>query len=141
MERPRFVYHGSLKRIEKLEPRKPDDPDPRHSKKGVYATSDKDFALGFAMTKSDTNHCFFSHDKMMFNLVKGKPNKTIYLHVLDAADFQHNHKSEFICDREVVPVEIIKIDTSELGHLWRRSSEEELAEYLKDRDAWVTPGD
>ena len=50
MNKPRYLYHGSSKRVDYLKPSKAEDwLSPIGNKIGVYATSNKDIALAFAL--------------------------------------------------------------------------------------------
>jgi hypothetical protein len=135
----KYLYHGSNKKIEILEPRKPDDPDPKHSKKGVYATSLKKVALGMAAVRSAKVSAFKNRKTHQMNIVEGKPDMKaiVYLHILDSKDFKQNYKDEWIAIKKVKPVNIGEYKVSELKHLWRKSNKKELKEFLKDRDEWM----
>jgi|APSaa5957512535_1039671.scaffolds.fasta_scaffold151866_2 hypothetical protein len=137
----KYLYHGSGKKMEILEPRKPDDSDPSHSKKGVYATSSKKSALGFSAIRSTKTSAFRERKTGMMNVVSGKPDEkaTVYLHVLDADDFSRNHKDEFIATKKIKPIRIEEYKVKDLGHLWRKSNKKELKEFLEDRENWRVP--
>jgi len=143
MKKPKYLYHGSGKKLKTLSPLKPDDTDPVHNKKGVYTTSSKKDALGFCAIRSAKTNCFRCRNTGMMNVVEGWPDltKTVYLHILDSKDFEHNKGTEWICPHKVKPIKIVEYKVSDLQHLWRKSSKREMKEYLKDRDAWRAPED
>jgi len=141
--KPKYVYHGSSKKIKILEPRKPDDSDPTNSKRAVYATSNKDYALGMAAMRSAPGVSGFANRKTgQQNVIEGWPNEkaVVYLHILDAKDFKRNRGDQYICEKKINPVKIEKFKVGDLKHLWRKSSKKELKEFLKDRDGWKAPG-
>ena len=143
MKKPKYLYHGSGKKIKVLEPRKPTDSDPMHSKKGVYATSLKKVALGMAAARSAKTSAFKNRKTHVINIIEGWPDlkATVYLHILDPKDFKQNHKDEYLSMKKVKPIKIEEHKVSDLKHLWRKSSKKELKEFLKDREAWRAPGD
>jgi hypothetical protein len=139
MKKPKYLYHGSGKRIEVLEPKKPDDTDPRHSKKGVYATDIKKIALGMAATRSSKTSAFKNRKTHIINIVEGWPDMkaSVYLHILDPKDFKLNAKNEYLATRKVKPIKIVEYKVKDLKHLLRKSNKRELKEFLKDRDNWT----
>ncbi len=64
---------------------------------------------------------------------------TSILHILDSKDFKHNVRTEWISIKEVKPLRIEAYKISDLNFLWRKSNEEELKEFLKDRSSWEIP--
>jgi hypothetical protein len=137
----KYLYHGSNVKMDLLEPKKPTDKDSSHSKKAVYATSNKKIALGFAVVHSRKISAFKDRKTGIMNIVKGRPKKkaTVYLHVLDAKDFVRNKKDEFISTKKVKPIKIKEYKVGDLSELWRKSNKKELKEFLKDRNAWRIP--
>ncbi len=74
MKKPKFLYHGSRNKIHLLGPRKPNDPHPDHSKKGVYATSDRLLAISHGIA-SKNSRCFNEKGNPVACFVSGWPNK------------------------------------------------------------------
>lgn len=141
MKKPKFLYHGSGKRLEVLEPRKPTGHNPRHDKKGVYATDLKDMALGFSARGSAKTSGFKSRKTNIHYIYEGWPdlNATVYLHIFDPKDFEYNDVHEYICPKKVKPIKIEAYKVSDLQHLFRKATKKDLKEFLKDRDAWTDP--
>lgn len=132
---PKILYHGSNKKIKELIPKKPDADLPENSIKAIYATDNKNYALGMSLTSQKGTESFKGNKKI--NFIKGEPKmKHIYLHYLKPNNFKYNVKDEYISLIPVKPYKIEKYKVSELGHLWRKSSREELKEFLKDRKKW-----
>jgi hypothetical protein len=142
MKKPKFIYHGSRKKIDWLKPRKPNDTHPDHCIKAVYATSNKLQAISHGIS-SKNSRCFGERGNHVACFVSGWPNKKThkysYLHVLDSKDFEHNIRNEWIAKKEVRPIRIEAYKIEDLDMLWRKSSEEELNEFLKDRPSWKIP--
>lgn len=136
MKKPKFLYHGSRNRIEVLKPRLPPKDMPHNSKKGVYATDNKNYALGMGLA-SKNSEAFRSRKTSQINFIKGPPrHKYVYLHVVDSKDFKKSFRDEYVATKAIKPVKIMRFEVAELGHLWRKSSKKELKEFLKDRDNW-----
>lgn len=74
MKKPKFLYHGSGKRLEVLEPRQPTGHNPGHDRKGVYATDLKDIKrVGYySTTKRGTKDTKYSAN-MIARVKKIKP--------------------------------------------------------------------
>lgn len=137
----RYLYHGSGIKMDILEPRKPDDSDPLHSEKGVYATSSKKSALGFCVVRSAKTSAFRERKTGMMNVVSGKPNEKaiVYLHILNPKNFKKNHKDEYVATKKIKPIKIEEYKVSDLKHLWRKSNKKELKDFLNDREGWRVP--
>jgi hypothetical protein len=137
---PKILFHGSDKKINLLEPREPIKDLKENSMKAVFATDNKNLALGMALANQKYSSSFRSYDKNVINFVRGYPKmKFVYLHYLDSRDFKYNREEEFISIEKVKPLRIEKINISELNNLWRKSNKKELFEFLNDRKNWKTP--
>jgi hypothetical protein len=136
--KPRVLYHGSNKKINILEPREPHFDIKENSMKAVFATSNKNLAIGMCLTAQKGSSSFAtcnSHSQAMINFVKGYPKmKYVYLHYLNSNDFKVNKGDEYISRKEVKPFKIEKYNVSDLGHLWKKSNKKELKEFLKNRN-------
>jgi len=143
MKKPKYLYHGSSKKLEVLAPQKPEGKnDPKSCVAGIYATDDKKFALAISACRSSkTVHAFNNRNTHVQNIYKGWPNEnaTVYLYVLDPKDFKHNSGSEWITKKKIKPVKIEEYKVKDLKHLYRKSSKKELREWLKDRGGWRSP--
>lgn len=139
----RYFYHGSGRKLKALVPKTPIDGDgPEWCKKGVYATSNKRFALAMAAIRSGKNVSSFNNRKTkQQNILEGWPDdtKTVYLYFLDKKDFVHNRRAEWISKKKVVPVKVKEYKVKDLRHLYRRSNKAEFKEWLKNRDGWQPP--
>jgi hypothetical protein len=139
MAKPKYLYHGSAKKLEALEPQKPYFDLKENSMKAVFATDSKNYALGMAAMSSGKVSSFRNHKTHQMNIVEGKPNlkSIVYLYFLNPKDFKQNIKNEYVSLKKVLPVKIEKYNVFELKHLWRKSNKKELAEFLKDRENWI----
>lgn len=140
--KPKVLYHGSNKKIIILKPKQPSFDLKDNSMKAVFATNNKNLAIGMGLTtqKGSSSFATHSHTQAMINFVKGYPKmKHIYLHYLNSKDFKHNRGNEYISTKEVKPFKIERYNVSDLSHIWRKSNKKELKEFLKDRDKWKTP--
>ncbi|MBM3247155.1 NUDIX domain-containing protein [Candidatus Pacearchaeota archaeon] len=142
----KILYHGTNKPLRELEPKQPFFDLKSNSMKAIFATSYKNFALAMGLTTQKGSSSFKSHDKLKINFVKGEPKmKYVYLHYLPAESFKlikkGNNSDEWVSYKKVKPIRIEKHSTNRLYNLWRRSNEEELKEFLKNRDRWITPND
>lgn len=142
MAKPKYLYHGSRAKIDILVPRKPNDTHPDHCKKGVYASGNKLIAIVHGIAPMDSG-CFGERGCHVGCFVWGWPNskshKYSYLHVLDAKDFEHNVRNEWISKKQIKPIRIEAYRISEMGYLWRKSNKKELKEFLEDRPVWRIP--
>ena len=143
VKKSKYLYHGSGIKLKFLTPKNPiGENDPKSCVKGIYATSDKNFALAIASCRSSKDvHAFNNRKTHVQNIVKGWPdeNATVYLYVLDSKDFIHNSGSEWVTNKKIKPIRIEKHLVKDLKHLYRKSNETELKEWMKDRDGWKGP--
>ena len=115
-----YLYHGSSGYFDKLIPQQAYDIGFEEGcKKAVYATSNKNMALAFALGAVPNKNGEIERvmmpefgDIMVFE--KGTPNYggKGYLYVLDKKKFQHAIGSQWVCFEEIEPIEIqeIKVD-------------------------------
>ena len=133
----KILYHGSSKKIVILKPKQPFLDLKENSMKAVFATSNKKYAIAMGLTAQKGSSSFGSRDKLMINFVIGYPKmEYVYLHYLNPKDFKLNKGNEYISTKEVKPFKIERYNVSDLSHLWRKSNNKELKEFLKDRDKW-----
>jgi hypothetical protein len=138
MKRSRFLYHGSSKRVNILLPKKASDwkfEAGRHF--GVYATSNRDVALAFALggipDETGTCHRVIREKdrktlKMVF--VRGHPNfgGKGYLYKLSSKGFRYVGGDQWVCENPVNPIKIIEIKVDDYLHLFRYATEQERLE-------------
>lgn len=137
MKKPKFLYHCSTKKIDELVPRKPSSFDlPENSIKAVYATPNKNRALGVGgLSKQKYCASFRGNDKIHF--YRGEPKmRYIYLHYLSPKTFREIMPELWASEVPVKPFKIERYNVSDLGHLWVKSNKKELKEFLKDRQKW-----
>jgi hypothetical protein len=143
MKNPKYLYHGSAEKLKFLTPQRPEGKnDSKSCVKGIYATSDKKFALAISACRSSKAvHAFNNRNTHVQNIYKGWPNENaiVYLYILDSKDFSHNSGSEWIAKKKVTPIKIEKHKVKDLAHLYRKSNKKELNEWLKNRDDWICP--
>lgn len=120
-----YLYHGSSGYFEKLIPRQAYDIGFEEGcKKAVYATSNKNMALAFALGAVPNKNGEIERlmmpefgDIMVFE--KGTPNYggKGYLYVLDKKKFQHAMGSQWVCFEDIEPIEIQEIDVDDYLYL------------------------
>lgn len=120
-----YLYHGSSGYFEKLIPQQANDIGFEEGcKKAVYATSNKNMALAFALGAVPNKNGEIERlmmpefgDIMVFE--KGTPNYggKGYLYVLDKKGFQHAMGSQWVCFEEIEPIEIQEIDVDDYLYL------------------------
>ncbi|MGL5087133.1 MAG: hypothetical protein ACRC68_15695 [Clostridium sp.] len=135
------LYHGSSVCSEKLIPHQAYDWGYEEGcENAVYATSNKNVALAFALgIKPDVNgkservmDTEFG-DVMIF--VNGMPNYggVGYLHVLSSEGFTYAGGTQWINKNEVIPLEIIEIKVDEYLHLMRFATKDEINRFEEER--------
>jgi hypothetical protein len=135
MRKPRFLYHGSSRKTDLLRPHQADDwryEVGRHH--GVYATSERDVALAFALgaVPDETGTCHRemkrregARAQMVF--VRGHPNLggKGYLYKLSSKGFRHVGGIQWVCDCAVKPISTLEINVDDYSHLFRYATEQE----------------
>ena len=142
MNQPKHLYHGSSKRVDVLVPHQAEDfLNPAGSEYGVWATSNRDVALTFAlgavpdetgavirvMRPQDLNPI-----RMVF--VQGHPNfgGKGYLYTVSSQGFEHVGGEVWICQNPVTPVEVLEINVDDYLRLFRYATEEEKRELQRE---------
>lgn len=120
-----YLYHGSSGYFDKLIPQQAYDIGFEEGcKKAVYATSNKNMALAFALGSVPNKNGEIERvmmpefgDIMVFE--KGTPNYggKGYLYVLDKKKFQHAMGSQWVCFEEIEPIEIQEIEVDDYLYL------------------------
>lgn len=120
-----YLYHGSSGYFDKLIPQQAYDIGFEEGcQKAVYATSNKNMALAFALGSVPNKNGEIERvmmpefgDIMVFE--KGTPNYggKGYLYVLDKKKFQHAMGSQWVCFEEIEPIEIQEIDVDDYLYL------------------------
>lgn len=120
-----YLYHGSSKKIDILIPHQAVDTGFEEGcQNAVYATSNKNMALAFALGAKPNKDGEIervmlpeSGDIMVFE--KGTPNygSKGYLYVLDKSKFKHCLGTQYVCFEEVEPIEIIEINVDDYLNL------------------------
>jgi len=137
--KPRFLYHGSSRRTDLLTPHQADDWRFGVGRNfGVYATSERDVALAFALggVADETGTCQREMRKrerarveMIF--VRGHPNYggKGYLYKLSSKGFRHVGGTQWVCDCAVKPVATLEINVDDYLHLCRSATPGERARF------------
>lgn len=120
-----YLYHGSSKKIEILKPMQAFDYGYEAGRqRAVYATSNKNMALGFALgalpdANGEVERVMMPEygDKIIFK--KGTPNYggKGYLYILDKAFFNHAMGTQWVCYNEIVPLGVMEIQVNDYLHL------------------------
>lgn len=120
-----YLYHGSSGYYDVLIPHQAYDTGFQQGcKNAVYATSNKNMALAFALGAIPNKNGEIERvmlpeygDVMVFK--KGTPNYggKGYLYVLDKSKFQHAMGTQWVCFEEIIPLEIHEINVDDYLHL------------------------
>lgn len=120
-----YLYHGSSGYYKTLMPHQAYDTGFKEGcKNAVYATTNKNMALAFALGAIPDQNGEIERvmlpeygDKMIFE--KGTPNYggKGYLYVLDKEKFQHAMGTQWVCFEEVEPIEIQEINVDDYLYL------------------------
>ena len=120
-----YLYHGSSGYYHVLVPHQAYDTGFQEGcKNAVYATSNKNMALAFALGAIPNKDGEIERvmlpeygDVMVFE--KGTPNYggKGYLYVLDKSKFQHALGTQWVCFEDIVPLEIQEINVDDYLHL------------------------
>ena len=142
MKKPKFLYHGSSKKVNALIPRQADDWKYEHGRHfGVYATSNRDVALAFALgavpDKKGTCHRIIrgkKHKPLKMVFVRGHPNfgGKGYLYKLLSKGFHHVGGNQWVSESQVKPIDIIEINVDDYLHLFRYAIKQEKIEIERE---------
>lgn len=142
MKKLNFLYHGSSKKVDVLKLSQADDwkyEAGRHF--GVYATSNRDVALAFALggVPDKTGTCSRvirekEHKSLKMVFVRGHPNfgGKGYLYKLSAKGFRHVGVDQWVCNHPIKPLEIIEINVNDYLHLYRYATAQERIEIERE---------
>ncbi|MCK5345415.1 hypothetical protein KAI32_02320 [Candidatus Pacearchaeota archaeon] len=141
LRKPKYVYHGSPKRIKgKFTPKIPRDlgKNKHNIMNGVYASSVKNKAIGRGVCVAkgviSARMGFDLGDRQKGVIYKGWPaQKYIYLHTFDSETFERYPKNstQFVSMKAVKPVKIEKLLTEDYLKLIRKASKKELNNFIK----------
>ena len=140
MKKPKYLYHGSAKKIigNELKPRKAHDLEKRaenlHS--AVYASSDKEISLAMAIIScKGVMSASLGFKKKPYGIIfEGWPKQNfIYLYTLLSDNFVQSKKGskQWHSIKKVKPVKIEKIKVKDYLYLVRKTSREETKRWLK----------
>ena len=136
MEKPKYLYHGSSSRFDILMPNQASDfLNKSGNQYGVFATSNRDVALAFALgTVPDATggvmRVILSLDPVKMIYVHGYPDLggKGYLYTLSSEKFERVDNLQWVCREPVKPLEILEINVDDYAHLFRYATEEEKRE-------------
>ncbi len=131
------LYHGSgkLVRSKFLEVNKPKDKTNKENNiEGVYATDDKNIAIGMALTTEKYTKSFADYSSKPFQIifVRGKPKqKFVYVYEVNAKNFEEKPKGshQWINTEKVEIIKREKYLVSKLNKFWRKATKEEKKYY------------
>lgn len=120
-----YLYHGSSGYYDILIPHQAYDTGFQQGcKNAVYATSNKNMALAFALgaipnKDGEIERVMLPEYGDVIVFEKGTPNYggKGYLYVLDKSKFQHALGTQWVCFEEIVPLEIQEINVDDYLHL------------------------
>jgi len=135
--KPKFLWHGSIKKHKVLKPSQAVDLTgiKESNLKGVYATDIKELAIEFTLVdKKYQKYADYSKNPVQMVILDGdiRRGEYGYLHKLDSKDFKElpEGSHQWVCMKEVKPIEIIKIKVDDYEHLTRKASKKD-KEYFK----------
>jgi len=141
VDKPKYLYHGSSERVDVLLPHQAEDfLNPAGSQYGVWATSNRDIALAFALGAVPDETGAVTRimrpqdlDPVKMVYVQGHPNfgGKGYLYTVSSDRFEHVAGEVWICREPVTPLEILEINVDDYLHLFRYATEEEKREIFK----------
>ncbi len=135
---PKYLYHGSGKNImsEYLKVNKPTDNSAQENCiNGVYATDQKDIAIGMALATEKQTKSFADYSKKPFKIifVRGEPKKKqVYLYKVSSEGFTEHPPSshQWVCKNNVAIISKEVLITSKLSKSWRKATENEKKYYF-----------
>ena len=141
LNRPRFLYHGSSKYFKIILPYQAyDSAYDEGCYEAVYATSEKDIALSFALgaVPDEFGKIGRVMDKKYGDDIKmifyhGHPNfgDRGFLYKLSSEGFVYTRGTQWISFQSVIPIEIYEINVDDYLYLFRYATEEEKSEMEK----------
>ncbi len=142
MKRPKFLYHGSSKKIigDKIIPKRAKDlaDRPENIHNAVYATKSKEIAIAMAIIscigvfRSSLSFTKHGKHKTYGTIYKGWPlQKYIYLYILPSKTFKATDKYGFqwISGKTVKPEKVEKLLVKDYLKLVRKASKKEIKEF------------
>ena len=142
MGNPQYLYRGSSERVDVLRPRRQlNQRRKEDSQYAVYATSDRDIALAFALGAVPDReggglctHMREGHKPVEMIYVRGHPNLggKGYLYKLSIEGFEHVGGDQWVCRGPVTPVAILEINVDDYSHLFRYATEEDMVEINRE---------
>ena len=123
-----FVFHGSVEKLDYLEPRQAytwkENIKTKDGEPAVFASKYSDIAIFMALINMTNLKCTFhsgfgmKNDKLEFRLSKELSNKLVnlrgYLYIFNKSDFIQKNGLEYISYKTVKPVKILEINESVL---------------------------
>lgn len=140
MKKPKFLFHGSPKKIKGgfLVPRQPRDLENRKEnlKRGIYASDMKDRAISMALISGRGVICsaldFTKRKKAI--VYEGWPKqKYVYLYILPSENFSKSNKnsSQWVSSKKVKPIKIKKLKVKDYIYLIRKATQKEVEKLYK----------
>ena len=140
MKKPKYVYHGSAKKLkgDKLIPKKASDlgESPDNSMKAVYASKNKDEAIAMGITSCKGvggSSLRILNGKMDAIIFDGWPKQDyFYLYILPSETFEDRPKGshQYVSLKPVKPKKIERLSVKEYIELVREASEKEKKEWF-----------
>jgi hypothetical protein len=142
MQKPARLYHGSDVRVDVLRPHLAHDVERAAGRRhGVYATHDRDVALGFALgCVPDREHhpwaVWFEIDPVKVVYAFARPNLggTGYLYTVSSKRFEQTGSHEWVHRGCVTPLSVEEIEVDDHPDLFRFATDDERARIAAVRD-------
>jgi len=140
MKKPKYLYHGSIRKItgEKLIPKKAEDleKDPKSMHRAVYATDVKNIAIAMSIISCKGVYgADLKFKKKPYGIIyDGWPKqKYIYLYTLDAKDFEQmgGDGKQWASFNAVKPIKTERLIVEDYLNLVRKATKTETNRWLK----------
>ena len=139
INKPEYLYHGSISFIEKtLKPKKAtDNSNKDNCKNGIYATCEIEIAKAMSLSKGGVRNSFMDFGKKPYQLVciDGEPDLNIqrFIYVLPSKSFEkvnpHPDSKQWTSNIAVDFVERIVLDKNDLKKYYRIATKEDIEFY------------
>ncbi len=132
-DKPKYLYHGSDERVDVLVPHQAEDSlNEAGSQYGVFATSNRDVALAFALgavpdEAGRVTRVIRSLNPVKMIFIQGRPNLggRGYLYKMSSEGFEQVDELQWVCRESVKPLEVLEINVDDYPHLYQLATDVE----------------
>jgi hypothetical protein len=136
MKKPKFLWHGSIKKFNFLNPSKAKDNSGENESNlfGVYATDIKELAIGFGLIdKKYDKFADYNKNPVQMVVINGEIRKgeSFYLYKISSKDFTEKPKNshQWFSFKKVKPLEILKLEVDDYNYLTRKATKKDIKYY------------